>query len=226
MMEIYMNDDLKYPLTELEYNDLDNVWEFIDNFKFLTYSLHDYRSRLIKCIKNKYKCNEFLNLEFIVEKLFWNLRNKTNKYFDNIQTFKEGNYNDMISSMYRDNSYRSFINKLILIDDINYKCYYKKQEGSSEIFSKNKFNLYTSVVLFNRNLYENIMKLPENIKNIYIPKYYYEYDYGFPNLNFCKPFIQTKNFRILKINKMYYDHNPENNWFKLIKYKKLKNKLI
>ena len=38
--------------------------------------------------------------------------------------------------MYNDNSYRSFINKLILVDNINNNFYYKNMEGSAPIFIK------------------------------------------------------------------------------------------
>lgn len=226
MSDIYNGKDLLYPLTKSEYEQLDDVWNFINNFKFLTHSLHNYRSKLIDNIKNKYTGEEFLNLELITEKIFWNLRDKTYTFFltegqkdiNDIVQLKEGkSYNDLLDVMYKDNFYRSFINKLILIDDVDNKYYYKKIEGSFEIFNKNKFNLYTSVVLFNRNLYELIMRNPEKILNINTPKYYYEFDYAFPNLNFGKPFIQTKEYRIKRINKMYYDKDAEKNWFKLLK---------
>lgn len=225
MEEIYQGNSLKYPLTESEYEKIDDVWDFIQNFKKFPLSLHKYRSSLIETIKNKYSNNEFYILEFITEKLFWNLRECTYKMFltenqkdiNDLLELKEGSYTDSLNNMYNDNSYRSFINKLILIDDIDNKYFYKKIEGSAEIFNQNKFNIYTSTTLFNRNLYELIMMNPKKIKKIFIPKYYYEYDYPFPNLNFGRAFCQTHNFRKERINRMYYDHNAEENWFKLIK---------
>lgn len=225
MSGIYQGDHLEYPLTESEYEQLEDVWDFIKKFKFLTYGLHDYRSKLINIIKKKYTNEEFLNLEIITEKLFWNLRDKTYNFFltrdqnniNDLLQLKEGSYGDLLNDMYKDNSYRSFINKLILIDDVNNKCYYKKIEGSCEIFNKNKFNLYTSVVLFNRNLYELVMANPEKIINTCTPEYYYEYDYPFPNLNFGRPFIQTEEYRMKRINRMYYENDAERYWFKLLK---------
>lgn len=224
MSDIY-NYNLLYPLTSQEYNELDNVWEFINEFNFLTYSLHDYRKRIIKSINKKYSLNDFYILENIAEKLFWNLRHKTyplflekkHKCIDDILQIKEGLLHNLLDDMYCDNSYRSFINKLILIDDINDKCYYKKIEGSSDIFYKNKFNLYTATVLSNRGLYELVMQNPQRILEIEIPEFYYEYDYPFPNLNYGKPFIYTKKYRLQRIQNMYYDTDAERNWFKLIR---------
>lgn len=225
-ISIYRDNHLKYPLSELEYEKINDVWKFINEFNFLTYNLHEYRSHIINIIKKNYSIDEFYNLEIIAEKLFWNLRDRAYHIFlenDNIRNknellnLKEGSYEESLDSMYNDHSYRSFINKLILIDNINNKYYYKRIEGSAPIFNKNKFNLYTSVVFFNRSLYEKIMDNNiEGIKDIAIPNYYYEYDYPFPNLNFGKPFIHTKKYRIDKIRKMYYDQNAEKNWFKLL----------
>lgn len=224
-MYFYRSDELKYPLTDDEYNKISEVWEFIKKFKKMPSNLHTYRSELIKLIKNQYSAEEFYYLELIVEKLFWNLRNKTYKFFlendkkclDDLLELKEGSLNDMLDEMYSDNSYRSFINKLILIDNINDKCYYKKIEGSSMIFSKNKFNLYTSIVLLNKKLYEMVMMDPIKIKSISVPEYYYQYDYPFPNLNYGRPFIQTKEYRMKRITQMYYSKRAEKNWFKLLK---------
>jgi hypothetical protein len=41
-----------------------------------------------------------------------------------------------------------------------------------------------------------------------------EFDYPFPNLNTIKPFAVDRNTRMEKIQKMYYDKNAEENWFK------------
>src|SRR5438132_788042 len=79
----------------------------------------------------------------------------------------------------------------------------KPLEGSSDIFCKNDFNLYTSTILFDRDLYETIMHDPENksIMNIRIPQFYYQQDYGFPNLNFMVYSFGDKEDWINRINK-------------------------
>jgi len=224
---MYTNKNLEYPLTEYEYNNIDNVFKFIKRFRFIKYNLKSYRSGIIKIIRKKYTLNEFMEYEKIAEKLFWNIRYKTYKFFDNnknninqLLKIKSGSYDELVEVMKKDNSYRSFINKLFLIDNKKNKYYYKKMEGSSYIFNQNKFNTLTSLTLENRKLYEKIMKNPKKILEINEPPYYYEYDYPYPNLNYGKPFIQTDEYRLKRIKKMYYEidsNKSEENWFKLIK---------
>jgi hypothetical protein len=222
---MYKNNKLKFPLTDNEYNCLDKVYNFINDFNFMEYNLKTYRSKIINLIRKKYSINEFMYYEKIAEKLFWNLRYKTYMYFlnnYNIIKLQSGTLNEVNSLFHKDNSYRSFINKLILIQDKNLqnKYFYKKMEGSSHIFNKNKFNIITFCILHNRDLYEKIIKNPQEILSIKEPTYYFQYDYPYPNLNYGKPFIQSNNFRLKRIKKMYYDINTdksENNWFTLIK---------
>jgi hypothetical protein len=224
-LRIYNDGLLAYPLKYDECANLAEVWEFIENFTIPTCTLHGYRTTLIETVRQKYTPYQFYNLELLTEKLFWNLRYKTYRFFadndrtpiDNLLGLKEGQYESLLQDMYNDNSYRSFINKLILIDDVNNKCYYKKMEGSADIFNKNRFNLYTGTVLFNRHLYETVMSDPEKIINIHVPTNYYEHDYAFPNLNNGKPFMQSPEYRMKRIRKMYYDVNAESNWYKLLK---------
>ena len=86
---------------------------------------------------------------------------------------------------------------------------------------KNYFNLYTTYILNDRKLYENIMKDPYSLKKkkIKIPEYYYEPDYAFPNLNYCVYKFGSKKDRMNRILKMYYvrDINPEKNWYRIIR---------
>lgn len=114
--------------------------------------------------------------------------------------------------------YRSFVNKIFVIDSKTKRIIFKPMEGSSEIFAKNYFNLLTSVILSNKNLYEIIMSNPYSINKIKIdlPEFYYEYDYAFPNLNFCMFKVGTDKDRKFRIKKMYYDKEAEKYWFKLL----------
>ena len=119
------------------------------------------------------------------------------------------------SAMY----YRSFINKLIIIDYESKIIYNKEMEGSATIFSKNIFNLYTMTILFNRKLYEKIMNKPFTLKKhkIKLSNYYYQYDYGFPNLNYCVFSVGTNEYKINRIKKIYYNKsNKFEYWYKLI----------
>ena len=64
------------------------------------------------------------------------------------------------------------------------------------------------------------MKNPYSIKNykFNLPEYYYEYDYGFPNLNFCVYSFGSKKNRMDRIEKMYYFYPSKSKyWFKIIK---------
>jgi len=119
-------------------------------------------------------------------------------------------------SLNSDTYYRSFINKLIIVDKVSKVIFNKKMEGSSEIFSKNFFNLYTMTVLLDRKLYEKIMGDPYVAKSMHIElsSYYYEYDYGFPNLNYCTYSFGDEEYRINRVKNMYYKGSADY-WYKL-----------
>jgi len=141
------------------------------------------------------------------------------KYVD-----KNNNFDIKKHNIYKSTYYRSFINKLVIIDSKNHKIYTKKQEGSSSIFSENLFNLMTMTIFLNKKMYKYITHNPLLIKsiNIQFPKYYDQQDYSFPNLNLCVYKFGTKKDRLDRINKMYYnkDGNKSKYWFRLITQKK------
>ena len=93
-------------------------------------------------------------------------------------------------------------------------------EGSSDIFFKNYFNLFTSQILFTKETYEMLIKDPFLAKNqsFKLSKFYYQFDYGFPNLNYCTYKFGTDGDRIKRIKKMYYSSKPERAkyWFRLM----------
>src|SRR5690348_10497943 len=97
---IYSGNHLKYPLSQSEHDILDAVWSFIDKFRFLTYGLHEYRSKIIDTIRKDYTPEKFYELERIAEKLFWNLRYNTYDMFlsdrqkgiEDLLNLKEGSY--------------------------------------------------------------------------------------------------------------------------------------
>ena len=147
---------------------------------------------------------------------------KVEKYTDD-NDLKNKLYNNDV--LMKDNYYRSFINKLIIIDKKNKLLISKPIEGSSTIFSKNYFNLLTATILFNRKLYEKIMKYPYSVKyqkfiRKLLDSHYFQLDYAFPNLNYCVYTFGTKEDRIDRIKKMYYSHSPRQQarmWSELIK---------
>lgn len=251
MKNIYINNKLKYPLNDDEYDKLDKAWKLITILSTPFVFLTDYRNYLLTIIRENYTIQEFFVLETIINKLFWNLRWVTFPLFVNQKMSKDdykkfvnnnyGGYDEIPNSLlmcdkiqYIDSSdldqkikditsystyYRSFINKLIIIDKDNKTIYHKKMEGSSEILSKNWFNLYITTILFNRDLYEKIMRKPYRIKKykIELSSYYYQYDYGFPNLNYCVYSIGNKEYKLDRIQKIYYNWtNDFKYWNKLI----------
>ncbi|AYV75661.1 MAG: hypothetical protein Terrestrivirus2_169 [Terrestrivirus sp.] len=221
---IYNSEDLLYPLDEDEIEQLDNTWNFLKKFQFNTIGVTEYRKKIINKISKSIDKENFYSYEKIAEKMMWNLRDKVKYLFnecseciDHTEKLNETGLMTIMGKFYDDNSYRSYINKLILIDDNNDKIHYKKMEGSSCIFNQNKMNETIWIVMTDKNLYEKIIKEPKKIQLVDSPNYYHGYDYGLPNLNFGKPFIQSDSYRLRRIEKMYYDKNAENNWFKLIR---------
>lgn len=238
---------IKYPLSKKEENLLDQTWEFIYVFREPYIYLTDYRKSLIKTMRKKYTIKEFHQYETIANKLFWNLRWNIAPLFINKNLSKD-EYDKILQSqtelpcsllkcekitykddedlgkklanpdLFNDNYYRSFINKLIFVDQNNHIIYHKLMEGSSDILTHNNFNLTCFNIFFDRNLYEEIMKDPYKIKNKYIElsNYYYQQDYGFPNLNLCTYNFNSDDEQIYRIKKMYYENKTGEFWFKLI----------
>ena len=254
MQDIYRHNNLKYPLTEQEYILVDEVWDFLKIFKKRFVFISDYREYVIKNIRKKYTINEFYELEYVLNKLFWNLRwllyplwtnsdITEDEYYRRLGEFnskddipgslllcsyeKFEDEDDLNKKIMNSNLgeytsyYRSFINKLVIIDRKNNELIIKPMEGSSDIFSKNYFNLLTMHILFSKKLYKDVMNDPFLIKkkNIELAEFYYQYDYAFPNLNCCKYLIGTEKNRKHRIYKMYYDKDKKigKSWFKLIK---------
>jgi len=227
---IYNNSQLKYPLTLDEINHLDAVWKFIKVFNKPFLYINEYRNYLIKKINKEYTLDEFYLYETIANKLLWNIRwillpefsAKSMEEESKCREIKYTNSSDLDEKIrkiegYLGNYYRSFINKLIIVNQQDHTIYYKKMEGSSNIFNQNKFNLLTMYIFMNRRLYERIIQNPKEYKEIMddLPEYYYQYDYGFPNINLCCYRIGIDDNRKYRIKKMYYEKNPEN-WVKII----------
>jgi len=246
--DIYQHKYLKYPLTDTEVDIINNVWNFLELFTKRYIFISDYRKYIIKEINSKYEPEEFYILESILNKLFWNLRyiiaplwenpklseNEYKKILENNYTIpnslllcsvnkfnNENELNEIINNKITNSVfYRSFINKLIIVDRKNNLIYSKNIEGSADIFDKNYFNSYTMQILFNKKLYYKIMKNPIIIKDLKIdlPEFFYQYDYAFPNINYCVYKFGSKNDRYNRIKKMYYiKEKPKSKyWYKII----------
>jgi hypothetical protein len=245
--DIYTDALLKYPLSKEEVSIIEDVWQFIEIFKRKFLYVTDFRNYLIKTVRKNYTLEQFYLYEGIVNKLFWNLRwilsplfinKKLNqkkfikkyKKMKNIpeslllcKEIKYSSISDLDTKLKNlkfllDNYYRSFINKLIIVDDVNKIVYFKQMEGSSEIFSKNFFNLYSITILFNRKFYEKIVKNPLMVNSLKIEQdlFYNQNDYGFPNLNFCAFDLGSEKLKMKRIKKMYYSKHDAKYWFRLI----------
>jgi len=196
----------------LEYEDILNKMYW--NLRWVIYpiwmNMNISRDEYYQFIKNNYEGNKFIPscLTMCEEDTFVDDYDLYDKLHNN--------------AIYENSYYRSFINKLILVDYDEKKIITKQMEGSADIFRKNYFNLYTFKILFDRDLYEKIMSDPYNIVKMKIdmPKFYYQYDYGFPNLSSATYMYGGKDYRLNRINKMYYYNNlnkKEKYWFKIIR---------
>lgn len=200
---------------------MEDIYKFLSNFSYNSLYITNNRQTTIANLQ-KYTPEEFLKYEDILNDMFWNMKEKLMKkfkkkveckVFDYIteQDIKQKKKEILRGILY----YRSFINKIILVDIKNKKIYYKPFQASISIASKSKLDLLCNYLLFNRELYEKIINDTNEIKNVILPKYYYELDYLFPNLNYCKRNINDVETRLRKIKYMYYDKDGDENWFKL-----------
>lgn len=196
----------------------DKAWKLIKRYNKGIVVTSEYRKKLIKKIRNNYTPNEYYDIEKTIEKLYWDMRNKlsipNNK--PNYETYDISELSQVKLKLKNDTYYRSFVNKLINIDDKENKIYYRKMEGSAKILNKDNFNLLTMTILLDKDLYYKIMNNKISVSEVKLPEYYIELDYGFPNLNFCKYMIGTEEFRKKKINNMFFCENCEKNWYSLI----------
>ena len=241
-MDIYSDKTIHFKLDKDEIDIIDDVWKFADLFNFTTYTLHEYRDKIIDIIQKNYTIKEFTVLELILEKLIWNLRwlifpivannnidledyklmiqlDKIPDKHLSINSYELDDYGLVKDMLYESNYYRSFINKLMVVDRDNKKIYYKLQEGSMPIFSKNDLNMKTMLIMRNRSIYEKVMADPFIIRTIKFeePLLYYQYDYPFPNINLCCPFTNSMEERENRVKLMYFTDDCEKNWFKLHK---------
>ena len=215
---------MKYLLNDNEIKQLDAVWKFIGIFSKPYIFVSKYREHLMKQVRRRYTAEQFYEYEKIVNKLFWNLRWAVFPLFLNgndkelpksllcCETVEYDGVEDLENKLrgiyeHLDVYYRSFINKLIIIDSVNNKIHYKKMDGSSGIFAKNLFNTYCMTVLFDRELYERVMRDPTS--KVDLPEYYYQGDYGFPNVNCCVYEFGDDILRINRVKKMYYNYSND-----------------
>lgn len=191
------------------------MWEFLDIYKDGILITSTYRNNLINTIRNKYNAEEYYKLEMQVDKMYWDIRNKIGGDIS-YEEYELPELSRVKLKLRQDNYYRSFINKVIAIDDENKKIYYRKMEGSPDMLNKNNDNCMAMHILLDRNLYEKVMGNQIEIADIKLPEYYLELDYGFPNFNFSRHNIGSKKYRMKRIKKMLYCDDCEKNWYQVI----------
>jgi hypothetical protein len=202
----YNNKNLKYQLSDKEIENLDKVWEFIDDFRETKITRNQYTKYITKKINKKYKIEDFYKYEKITEKIYWNLINKIKSEI-NIQSeiFNKKNFNTsqikevQNKILMRNNKMKeSTINKAFIITNNNTLLYKYKYPDD--------LDLLAASIIINRSTYESIMSNASSIYNIEIEPYnnIIEFDYPFPNFNTIKSFTKTKKERINNIYKKYY----------------------
>lgn len=213
-MDVYTDPSLKHPLNDDEYKVINEAWnlnKFLDKNIGLVINVESYRKDLIKTISKRYTRDQFYVLEEIINKLFWNLRDRLEPiFFENGNTssgcqvlnFNENNLEKLASQ------YRSNINKRVIVDRKISKIIHIKDPD-------NFFNNFTSMIMTDRSTYEDMISNPRRMPYFRVDRYYFKYDYGFPNINYCKYWFGTLEQRLDRIKKMYY-HGNDYYWYNLM----------
>lgn len=213
MVNPYNNIDLKFPLTIKEIKNIDNMWEFINNFRLSELTRSKYRKSIISLIKSKYDIKTFYFYEIIVEKIYWNLITKLKKELSlkpEIYFKKEKIYD-----------IQQVKNKILMrnkkIKESNVRKTYivtKKNNLLYKYSYPNHLDLLASSIMQNRSVYESILSNKLFLFDIEIEPYNnnIEFDYPYPNLNTIKYFQINKKERLNNIFNLYYCDNAEKNW--------------
>ncbi len=190
-------------LTEEEKRIIDKYWEFIEDIKQTEYTKHNYRKKIIKLIRGKYSLEEFYLYEKIAEKLYLKeIKDRESLKPDN----KIEEYDDKEPALRRvknNNYYRSEINKYIIEEDNQYKITTEPQ-----LYFSTRMN----EIMTNREVYEEKKRPKTNDKE----KTNFNFIYVFPNINYLGIVNKSKEDRIKKIKKYYYEDDSEKNWFNLL----------
>lgn len=189
---------LKYRiLTEDERDKINKYWDFIEDIKQTEYTKHNYRKKIINLIRGKYTPEEFYQFEKIAEKLYIQEienKNKIEEYDD-----KE----PALSRVKSNNYYRSEINKYIIEDNKKYKIVSEPQ-----LYFSTRMN----EIMTNREVYEEKKRPKTSDKE----RTNFNFIYLFPNINYLGIVNKSKEERIKKIKKYYYEEDSEKNWFSLL----------
>lgn len=202
---------MEYNLTKEETEKLDDYWQFINIFNPNDeFSVYNYRKILIKNIQKTYTIEEFYFYEKILNKMLWNLLIIYDIKINTIDfTVKEG---------FIIKCDKSYINKQIMFIDNKVILFpnYAKLNDNKKI-PENLFKIF--YILFKRKIYEKVINNKNYIDTIKINninKFYYPYDYPFPNISLIEYNNNDKTIWLKRI-KAYYYSKDDSKWYKLIK---------
>lgn len=204
----YNNFNLKYPLSNDDIKYIDDVWILIDKLRKTFLTRGKYKKYVTKII-NKYNIDNYLILEKIIEKMYWNLVYKFNSKFYTISKTKiynikynKNNENEQINLIKND----ILIKNIKITESMIDKTYII---ANNNIFYKytypDDFDLFISSIIINRSIYETIMS-NNDYNDLHIEPYnnIVEFDFPFPNLNTIKEFIYNNEIRKNNIIKLYH----------------------
>lgn len=212
MKNAYTNKTNRFKFKIKELKNLDKAWNLINEFRITKISRAKYRKNIIDKINNKYTLDQFYYIEIIIEKMYWNLRDKLKLIFDEQHKYKKTSKVDSLHEI-QDNILIK--NKKATLSNIR-KSYIENDKSIFYVYDyPNDFDLIVSSVMINRSAYETIMEDIVDIFNLNIDPYtnIIEFDYPFPNLNTIKPFAYSKIKRLDNILNLYYVKNSDGNWF-------------
>jgi hypothetical protein len=192
-----------YLFNEDELKNIDNAWELITILRKTHLTYASYNKYYKTLIKQKYSIDKFYELEIIIEKLYWNLKNHLNMVEDCCFEYGLENLDKIKNKIIRLNGMitHSSLNKSYVYDENNDKIIYKSNYPTIT-------DLLISSIMINRSLYEQIMNKPyvdlSYLSKLNLEEYVnlIEFDYPFPNLNTLIPFYN--NNRMDNIKKIIY----------------------
>lgn len=219
-----MNNNVRYKYTEYELDNIDKAWNLIEELKMKEIEFRKYRDRIIKHVSNNYTIDDFFILEKIIEKLYWNLKEKIKEYLNekiNIKMYNISEFDRAKKTVY-DNKhfYRSYANKTMIIQDKT--IYVKETDLMSTTSDKTKLETYVQKIINNRDVYETIMlsnEIDDEIINNLDDQQINSFDYPYPNVNTL--IYNQENDDIRKKNiKYYYYSDNDNAWLNFNKIEK------
>lgn len=215
-MNPYNNIHIFHSLSKEEIFQIDNVWNFINNFQSVSLTKSSYVKNTINKIKQLYSIKDFFIYETITEKIYWNLFNViVNKVhiYETIKENKQINQFQLLHKLLKNSLIGKSSVKKAFVYNKKHKSYMYKYNYPNDL------DLLLFRIMSNRSTYETILsnanitldEINDLTKNITLS--FIEFDYPFPNLNTVKPFVYSSKERLYNINKFYYTDNALQNWF-------------